>query len=260
MIINHKVITWHAGERIKKLPKIIQPIAILYRNLKIIAIDSGTNSESEIRRKLSLGVKYVYFCAVDGDVAEFGTQSGRTASIFACAISKIDKQYAKYKPKNLHLFDSFIGQPESESIVDKESPHAKSGAWGKGTCHGISIETLRGMCEKYLHGDRIKIYDGWFKDTLCQIPIETKFSLVHIDCDLYQSTIEVLNYLFSKQHIEEGTVIFFNGYNSNKASPKFGERRAWQETVEKYSVVYTDCGEYGITGRKFIVHSSRSNL
>lgn len=256
MIINHRVITWTAGERILKLPIILQPIAILYKNLLKI-VGKETEAETEIRIKLSLGVEYIYSCAVQGDIAEFGTMTGRTASIMASAVNRCDRDYSKYNTKRIHLFDSFIGLPDAESKIDKESPQVKSGVWSKGTCKGISKELLVKMCSKYIPKDRITIYDGWFKDTLCQISKETTFALIHIDCDLYQSTIEVLDYLFANQHVDEGSAIFFDDYNCNRASPELGERRAWKEIIEKYSVIFSDGGEYGSACRKFIIHAYR---
>lgn len=252
MRIHYKIIHWHPGKDIRKLPKIIQPFAILFRNILMI-FAKETEMVKEIRKSLSFGVEYVYSCFVDGDVAEFGTMSGTTASFMAHEIAMFNK--LGYQHKKLYLFDSFEGLPEAEATPDKESPQVKSGVWGAGTCYGISKEKLRKKCVKHLPNDNVVIYDGWFKDTLHKLPEEARFSMLHIDCDLYQSTIEVLDYLFEHKHIEEGTTIFFDDYNCNKASPELGERKAWTETVEKFSVQFTDCGEYGTACRKFIVHS-----
>lgn len=258
-------VSWKPGKRIQKLPKWIQPLAILFRNIIILTKlrrTKYTDSEIEVHKKLSFGVEYVCGTDVEGDIAEFGTMTGRTARIIAQAMSKFDYWVFPYQkgPKKLHLFDSFEGLPKAESDVDKESPHVKSGVWGEGTCKGISKEKLMRICAKFWPKERIIIYDGWFKDTLSQIPHGTKFSMLHIDCDMYQSTIEVLNYCFSNGLVQDGTVIFFDDWNANKASPNFGERRAWLEIVEKFSVAYSDCGEYGWAGRKFIVHSYKSAI
>ena len=122
-------ISWFPGSRIRKLPKLIWPLAILYRN--IIRLIKSSQSQIEVHKKLSFGVEYVCNADVKGDIAEFGTMSGRTASIIARAMSKFDR-YQDHDPKKLHLFDSFKGLPKAESDVDKESPHVKSGVWGGG--------------------------------------------------------------------------------------------------------------------------------
>jgi hypothetical protein len=83
-----------------------------------------------------------------------------------------------------------------------------------------------------------------------------KFSLVHVDCDIYESTIDVLDYLFANNHISDGGAIFFDDWNCGAASPDLGERRAWNEMVVKYRIRFTDCGNYSAYGNKFIIHAA----
>ncbi|MDD5593419.1 MAG: macrocin O-methyltransferase [Candidatus Margulisbacteria bacterium] len=235
------------------LPKSIRPlISWLW---EMITYFSGAREyEKEIHKKLAFGVNYVYIAGIEGDIAEFGTMTGKTASVIAKSIPKNEFRFG-VTAKKLHLFDSFAGLPEADSPVDKNSPHVRSGTWTKGTCRGISQARLIKMINKYLPKERIAVYAGWFKDTLINIPAGTKFAMVHIDSDLYQSAVEVLGYLFKNRLVPEGGVLFFDDYNCNLASPKYGERRAWAETVERFTIKYTDCGEYGWGGWKFIVHS-----
>jgi hypothetical protein len=79
---------------------------------------------------------------------------------------------------------------------------------------------------------------------------------VHLDCDLYSSTAEVLEYLFVHRHVAEGSVVFFDDWNCNRASPQMGQRRAWREAVERHRIEFSDCGEYAVLGHKFIVHAT----
>ena len=241
---------------IGRLPKMSRRVALWLRRVLIVAKSSArreTYSEKDIRARLSMGIEYIRWAEVTGDVAEFGTMSGRTASIMSMALSKFDTEARK--SRKIHLFDSFEGLPQAQSAVDMDSPYVKSGVWGVGTCIGITKDELRSMCGRFLSRERIVIYEGWFKDTLPRILDDVKFAMVHIDCDMYQSTIEVLTYLFKNRHISEGSALFFDDYSCNKASPEFGERRAWEEAVNNFSVVFSDCGEYGWSGRKFIVHN-----
>src|SRR5947199_7968229 len=149
-------------------------------------------SERQVQENLSLGAQYVYEADVKGDIAEFGTMSGFTASIISFAMSKFDKGWfrsrilqmptdERFKPKKLFLFDSFQGLPVAESEVDKNSSHVRTGVWGTGSCLELSKEELRGVCIRFLPSERIVIYDGWFKDTLPQIPSGTKYSILHIE-------------------------------------------------------------------------------
>ncbi|MEG4392872.1 TylF/MycF/NovP-related O-methyltransferase [Microcoleus sp. BROC3] len=212
----------------------------------------------ETKKALALGVMYVCGADVEGDIAEFGTKAGKTSKIIASAISNIAKLYPyidSAKRKKLHLFDSFQGLPKSVSPIDQESPHVIGGTWGSGACKGGSKQQLLDICKDYLTENRILIYEGWFKDTLDRIPADTKFSMLHIDCDLYLSALEVLEACFAKGFVQEGTAIFFDDWNCNRGSPVWGERRAWSEIVEKFIVKFSDEGSYSWHGKKFIVHS-----
>jgi len=198
---------------------------------------------------LFFGVQYVTESSVDGDVAEFGCFRGRTAKVLSAGMK------AMRSAKSLHLFDSFEGLPPSTSKEDLENVHVKSGVWGPGTCWGVSQERLKGICRRFLPEDRIKIYAGWYSQTLSKIPAETKFSLVHVDCDLYLSAFEVLDYLFKFKHLEEGAMLLFDDWDCNRASNNHGERKAWADVYGKYQIQSSDLGGYGWAGHKFIVHS-----
>jgi hypothetical protein len=105
----------------------------------------------------------------------------------------------------------------------------------------------------FLPAERIVVHEGWFQDTLGNVKNE-KFALVHIDCDLYESTVQVLDYFFTNELFSDGCAVFFDDWNCNRASPQFGERRAWRECCRRYNVEFSDCGDYGVFGHKFIVH------
>jgi hypothetical protein len=250
---------WTPGKSISKLPRWLQGPALLWRNLWYF---SGTwsawrrrhrewNSRNacEVRKHLALSVEYVCGADVSGDIAEFGTMTGRTAADLASALAHFDDS------RRLLLFDSFQGLPVTSSAVDRDSPHVKAGIWRPGACQGISKTRLFQMCRRYLPEDRIVIFDGWFCNTLPTLSAETRLALLHIDSDLYQSAKDVLNFVFTHGMVSTGAMIHFDDWNCNRADPHCGERRAWSETVSEFSVQYSDGGQYGWAGRKLIVHS-----
>jgi len=198
---------------------------------------------------LLFAVEYVWGAAVEGHVVEFGTMTGRTASVLAAAM-------ATFRHKGeLHLFDSFEGLPEATSQIDRDSFHVKEGVWSEGTLQGIGPSALRSKCRRYLADHRIFIHEGWFKDTTKLLPEGKKFGLIHMDGDLYQSTIDALDPLFSRRMVSEGAALLFDDWNCNRASNQLGERRAWRELVQKYRIVFSEGGDYGWAGHRFIVHS-----
>lgn len=218
----------------------------------------GRIEVDEKEKHLTLGVQYLALGGVEGDIAEFGTAAGTTANMISSAMVIPYWRYIIIS-KKLHLFDSFEGLPTAESPVDKENPHVISDVWGQGTCRGLNQHQLIAKVYKVgLAKDRIKIYAGWFCDTLGKLPDDTKFAMLHIDCDFYQSMMDVLDICFSRGFIVEGAIIFLDDWNAALASPRLGERRAWGEIVKKYSVVYSDEGAYSWSAHKFIVHSYKS--
>ena len=208
----------------------------------------------DIWRALSRQVHFIFQENVSGDMIEFGTYTGTTASYLAAAMADAMNRPSLFEhelppERRLHLYDSFQGLPKITSDVDIAA------GWKEGRYRDKSAAELRVVVEKYLPSHLIEIHEGWFRDTLSQIPKSQKFSLVHIDCDIYESTIEVLDYLFANQHLSDGCAIFFDDWNCGLASPDLGERRAWGEIVGKYSFRYTDCGNYSAYGNKFLIHT-----
>ena len=215
-------------------------------------------------KELSLAVAATYGTDVAGDIAEFGTMTGETACGLARGIAASDR-YLGYAPdaaglsrKRLLLFDSFEGLPQAEHAADVESPHVRTGVWDKGTCKVLSHDELHARVTEHLPQERVQIFAGWFADTVPALAADTRFALIHVDSDLYQSAIDVLMPLFSRGMIAPGARVFFDDWNCNQASPRFGERRAWRECVERFGIEYSDEGAYGMLGHRFIVHSYRS--
>jgi len=223
----------------------------------IAAIVRNELHRSEARfRALANGVEYAYGTAVPGDIAEFGTMTGRSATAIAVAMRHLNGQYsaALHGTKRAWFFDSFEGLPETSSEVDRRSPHVLSGAWARGTCNGLSEAEFSALMAIYLPAQDFRVIKGWYKDTLATIPKDQKFALVHIDSDLYESAIDVLDTLFAAGMVSNGATIFFDDWDCNAASPDLGERRAWREVCERYKISYSDCGSYSFASHRVIVH------
>ena len=212
---------------------------------------------------LTQGVQFVCNNAVDGDVAEFGTMTGFSTYSIARAMAYYQDMYAGYmrkagvQRKVLRLFDSFEGLPRPDHEVDREAPNVQSGRWRESDFKGLTPDELLALCGSTYDKERIQIHSGWFRDTLATIPAATKFAMLHLDCDLYSSTAEVLDYVFTAGLVADGCVIFFDDWNCNRASPRFGQRRAWGEAVEKHRIENSDGGDYAVLGHRFIIHRDR---
>jgi hypothetical protein len=265
------------GTTIARLPVWLRLPAVAYRNIvdliglmlgaKFRAGDERRGWRGEIVHAMSIGVDYIYDAGVEGDIAEFGTMTGTTAYVLARTMRHYDVRQRtfgadgdrRYAPKTLHLFDSFEGLPEATAEQDLRNAHVASGVWGKGRCLGLTAGELAGVCSRFVPADRVRMHKGWFADTLPQLPDTARFALVHIDSDLYQSAKDVLDHMLGRGLLSEGAALFFDDWNSNRADPKSGERLAWDEAIAAFEVDFSDWGNYGWAGKRFIVHSYRRN-
>ncbi len=72
-------------------------------------------------------------------------------------------------------------------------------------------------------------YDATLTSALRDRLLPAKAAAIYIDCDLYRSTIPVLEFIVP--FLQKGTVIVFDDWNCYHADPERGERRAWAEFI-----------------------------
>lgn len=150
---------------------------------------------------------------IPGYYLEFGVFTGGTM-----------RYMAKRKPNaEFHGFDSFEGLPSDWSGM----PFVKS------------TFSLKGQLPKV--PKHVTLHKGWFSETLPvwrkQYP--GKVAFIHIDCDLYSSTVDILENLADR--IQVGTIVLFDEY-FNYPNWENHEYKAWQEFVAKYHIQYEYIG------------------
>lgn len=207
---------------------------------------------------ISEGVQLVYSSAVEGDIAEFGIFQGISIRVMALTMAMLDnenKQHITMPQKHLHGFDSFKGLPRATLSGDIDSPMVAMGAWAEGTCPSPGEAVIRSKLEAILPAERVHLYPGWFVDTLPTQAPETKYAIVHLDCDLYESTIQVLDDLFLNKRLADGSILMFDDFLENRSSKKHGQRKAWEECKSKYAPDFTDFGFYGKGCWRCIIHT-----
>lgn len=144
-----------------------------------------------------------------GDWAQFGVYRGRCARFMSNFL--IGK-------RQFHLFDSFEGLPEDWM-----------GAWKAGSF------ALKESQIPVFHNPNIHTHKGWFSDTVAPFAttLEAPLAFLHIDCDLYSSTMDVLNGL--NMHIADGTILLFDEYMmESKGELSEDEHRALHEWAESF--------------------------
>lgn len=71
---------------------------------------------------------------------------------------------------------------------------------------------------------------GLFEDTAPKFPFPRWIDLVHIDCDLYSSTVTALLSVWA--HLRTGTVIVFDEFHGYEGHEEH-EKRAWNEFITR---------------------------
>lgn len=124
--------------------------------------------------------------SLPGDCVELGVYRGRCGRFLA---SLLDGD------RRLYLLDSFEGLPEDWV-----------GPWKKGA-FGLAPEEV-----PVFEQSNVEVIPGWFADTIPELlrRLKRPLALIHVDADLYSSTIDALNAL--NPAIVPGTVILFDEY------------------------------------------------
>ncbi|MEC7984603.1 MAG: tetratricopeptide repeat protein [Myxococcota bacterium] len=139
---------------------------------------------------------------LDGLCIELGVRFGNSLRLLQ-----------KYTQKEWHGFDTFQGLPTNWHELPQGSYST-----------GGHIPAL---------GDKIRLYPGRFTYTLPEfIPKkEGPISILHVDCDLYESTYDALCLL--NMWIRPGTIIIFDEFLMNEHWRQ-DEYKAWIECAQKF--------------------------
>jgi hypothetical protein len=144
--------------------------------------------------------------AEGGVWAEFGVFRGGSARHFI---------HAMPDGTTMHLFDSFEGLPEYWDMI------------GDGKPREINRFEIKQHQIPVFNDIRVTVHKGLFADTLPQADMGV-LNFVNIDCDLYSSTVTVLEHI----QVEPGTVIIFDEYHGYP-NYKEHERKACQEWMDR---------------------------
>ena len=188
-------------------------------------------AREEYRRAFKRVMEYGFNEGLPGDVMEFGVFGGFTARIFA----ELMNRYGM--PGSLLLFDTFEGFPESCSDVDRSSMKvSRQEYWAPNelaTPVG-TVEKIRQRLSKSIPSEKIEIHKGLFRETMKDAVWRRKAAIVHLDCDLFESALDVLVGLEKLKCLQDGVVLLFDDYFCNRANPNFGEQAAFMAFLSRY--------------------------
>lgn len=128
---------------------------------------------------------------IPGDVVECGVWRGGASILMRAVLSA----YGDEK-RSVWLCDSFEGVPPPD-IAHYEADKGINLHRAAGVL-AVPQEQVRSNFERYgLLDDRVRFIPGWFKDTLQGAPID-RISVLRLDGDLYESTIQALDALYPR--------------------------------------------------------------
>ena len=130
---------------------------------------------------------------LNGDFAECGVYKGGSAFLIADRMTQSDA-----KERQLHLFDTFQGMP---SAANEDPSGIKEGRFG---------DTSLPAVQEYLRQfPFVRFYQGHIPETLEAVK-DRRFAFVHIDVDLYQTTLDCLHFFYPRT--VPGGVMIFDDY------------------------------------------------
>tara|TARA_R110002074_G_scaffold402283_1_gene606101 strand:- start:1111 stop:2106 length:996 start_codon:yes stop_codon:yes gene_type:complete len=248
-----------SGEVRSELARLLAAITP-HRDLttECLIFPDAARADKFYRDAIQTCMDFIVYNGIDGDILEFGVLAGWTARRFAETM--LDMNYLG----DIHLYDSFEGLPRVKSEVDQKSYDVVRGVWKEEMKLpdvwedeiGMTIDAhVAQSLSRVISRSRIHMRRGYFSQTL-KSKIEAKAALVHLDCDLYESTVEVLDALHRDDVLMDGTVLMFDDWNCNRANPAFGQRRAFAEFLKIHENVYSASHylNYGFNCAAFILH------
>ena len=133
---------------------------------------------------------------LEGDIAEVGVWKGGSAKVI-CEI--------KGDNKSLYLFDTFEGMPDG--LINPEKDR-----WREGSHTDTSLDQVKEYLKNY---NKVYFLKGLVPNSIYQDKTysvkDKKFCFVHLDVDLYQSTLDALKFFWPR--MTQGGRIVSHNYN-----------------------------------------------
>ena len=178
------------------------------------------------------GLEHLQQCIIDtvnrnvpGDFVETGAWRGGSCIVAKSVYNDL------HVNKKVFVVDSFEGLPPPDA---EKYPDDANDTHYLDPAMTASLETVRGNFSKFnLLDDSVVFIKGWFKDTLPTAPIDT-ISILRLDGDMYESTINVLENLYHKLSIG-GYCIIDDFYHPacRRAVYDFRREHAIDEKIKK---------------------------
>lgn len=147
---------------------------------------------------------YVFWQAINnvqdltGGVAEIGSYRGGSAYFIASTFLAVTGEEADF-----HVFDTFEGHPADK--ITESDPFHKAGQFNT-----TNFDDVKAYLSPF---KKLHVHKGEVSSSLPHLA-ESMYRLVHIDTDLYQPTLDCLDYFGAR--LNSGGVVVLDDYASKK--------------------------------------------
>lgn len=173
---------------------------------------------------LAQAFEFVKTNSVSGDYFEFGLWQGKTFTWARLMARRYRVHDVKFRG-----FDSFQGLPAPAE--------SRYNIWHQGQFAFGRPQFEKVLARNGFRPDEYELTEGFYNQTLtpdlsAQLQSRgVKAAVIYIDCDLYESTRDVLR--FVKPFLQDGTICCFDDYFAYRGRPDMGEQRALNEFLEE---------------------------
>jgi hypothetical protein len=216
--------------------RMLRPLQLAAR--RFLMLPEGGNYTGE-HGCLYTAASFVAWNQIEGDYLEFGVYRGDS---FATAYRAIHDQrrlqaslpdnsperqlWLQTRPR-FFAFDSFSGLPEG--------PGVRHADYAPGAYACSQKEFTSNIAAFSVDLRDVVVVPGFYNETLNRRTKEQhamrRAAIVMIDCDLYESTMPVLEFLTDL--VGQGTILIFHDWFRFRGSPNCGEQRACREWQER---------------------------
>jgi O-methyltransferase len=184
------------GEFVSFTARVFQGVLPLWREDPVFArafLQNKTRIDMDQRRAHVLFSLARSSMDVPGKYAEVGSYRGGSAMLVSLASNN---------SKELYCFDTFEGFPDT-------TPDQDLHIWKKGEMSDVSLDDVK----EFLSEHPVRFFKGIFPDTAADIPKSELFAFVHLDTDLYNSTLEGCRFFYSR--LSSSGILLVDDYGMN---------------------------------------------
>lgn len=177
---------------------------------------------------------------LSGCIAEVGSYRGGSAKFIARSSKYFDVK------ASLHVFDTFEGHP-STIVQGKDGTHSE----------GLFSDTSKEEVESYLSGDNAIVHAGDFANT-CNAVSDQLFRFVHVDVDIYASTLKCLGFFWPR--LVDGGIIVLDDYGFDTCKGAKEAAESFLSKVSGTTVWYLHTGQFVIQKNCLVESNEKAEL